>query len=95
MTRNELIKAIYDSKDDWSCPDHPCDLPEEEGNVGECCLRCAEKQLAEYEAKIRAEAIIEFLTFCREHADAYDGNGWSLADLIELNIRFEKEKKDE
>lgn len=89
MTRKELIKAIYDSTDLWACPNDPCDFPEEEGNTGDCCLKCAEKQLAEYEAKI----IIEFLTFCREHADEYDDNGWSMADLIELNVRFQEDQK--
>ena len=62
MTRKELIKAIYDSTDMWACPDHPCDFPEEEGNTGECCWKCAEKQLAEHEAKIRANVIKEYMT---------------------------------
>ncbi len=47
MTREELIKAIY--KDLGLCPDPHCDFLEED------CLECGEKQLAEYEARIRAE----------------------------------------
>lgn len=53
MTREELIKAIY--KDMELCPDRPCDLPEKEGNTGDCCCKCAERQLTEYEAKVRAD----------------------------------------
>lgn len=56
MTREQLIKAIYDNDEQWSCPDNPCDKPEEEGNTGECCMKCAEEQLAWYEQKIRADA---------------------------------------
>lgn len=52
MTREQLIKSIYDNDELWSCPGHPCDLPEEEGNTGECCMKCAEKQLWEYEQRL-------------------------------------------
>lgn len=59
MTREELIKAIYDNEDTLSCPEYACDMPEKEGNTGKCCLRCAEKQLKAYEDKIKAEVIDE------------------------------------
>ena len=62
MTREQLIKAIYDNEDAWSCPEHTCDMPEKEGNTGECCLKCAEKQLKAYEDKIRADAFDEFIS---------------------------------
>lgn len=54
MTRDELIEIIFNDKSNNSCPEYSCDMPEEEGNTGECCRRCAEKQLAEYEGKILA-----------------------------------------
>lgn len=57
MTRDELIKAIYDSEEAWSCPDRPCEIVDESWENN--CMKCAEKQLAEYEAKIRADAIDE------------------------------------
>lgn len=53
MTRDELIKAIYDSNGMRQCPGVYCELVRN-------CMKCAEKQLAEYEAKVRAEAIEEF-----------------------------------
>lgn len=52
MTREELIKAIYDNEDTSNCPEYSCDMPEKEGNTGECCLKCAEKQLKAYEDRI-------------------------------------------
>lgn len=74
MTRKELIKAIYNSTDLWSCPADPCDFPEEEGNTGDCCLKCAEKQLAEYEANVRkdfAEKIKNHLIrYCHSRLEA-------------------------
>lgn len=54
MTRDELIEIIFNDTSNHSCPEYSCDMPEEEGNTGECCRRCAEKQLAEYEGKILA-----------------------------------------
>lgn len=85
MTRDELIKAIYDSDEAWSCLDCPCDLPEEEGNTGDCCLKCAEKQLAQYEAKVRAETI-EFISdkLIYPLLDEYDRGLWEHIDYIEL-----------
>lgn len=59
MTRKELINAINSNEDAWSCPEYYCDMPELEGNAGECCLKCAEKQLKDYEDEIRAAAIDE------------------------------------
>lgn len=59
MTREELIEAIWDNEDAWSCPKYNCDEPEEEGNTGECCKKCAENLLIEYEKQIRAEVIAE------------------------------------
>lgn len=58
MTRDELIKAINDNDERWSCPEYSCDKPEEEGNTGECCLKCAESQLDQYEQEIRKEAVL-------------------------------------
>lgn len=52
MTRKDLIEIISNDTSCFSCPEYSCDMPEEEGNTGECCRRCAEKQLAEYEGNI-------------------------------------------
>lgn len=60
MTRENLIQAIYDNEDAWSCIEHNgCDKPEEEGNTGDCCWACAEKQLQHYEKRKREEVIDE------------------------------------
>lgn len=64
MTREELIKAINDNEERWSCPEYSCDKPDEEDNTGECCLKCAEKQLSEYEKQIREKAFDEIRKAC-------------------------------
>lgn len=48
MTRDNLIQAIYNNEDPWSCPDTECTCP---------CIECAEMQLKEYEESIEAAAI--------------------------------------
>lgn len=65
MTRKQLVKAIHDSKDGWSCPKHPCDFPEKENNTGDCCWKCAEKQLAEYEEKFKKAAFLALSKNCK------------------------------
>lgn len=53
MSREELINIIFDNTDIATCPEYNCcGKPEEEGNTGECCLKCADKQLKEYEDKL-------------------------------------------
>lgn len=56
MNRNELIQVIYNDTSSATCPGCNCDKPEQEGNTGECCMKCAEEQLAEYEQKIYNQA---------------------------------------
>lgn len=53
MTRENLIEAISECDKGWSCPSPStgCDLPEYEGNTGDCCRKCAERLLDEYENK--------------------------------------------
>lgn len=58
MTRKNLIGAIYDNEEEWSCA-YTCPHTMEEENPEEVCWRCAEKQLAEYEQQIRAEVFKE------------------------------------
>lgn len=61
MTRDELVKAIYDSCEDWSCPDnHSCESIED-GSPAVLCMQCADKLLKEYEAKIKADAVNEII----------------------------------
>lgn len=55
MTREELIDCINDDINPRTCPEYSCNMPEEENNVGKCCRECAEKQLEDYEEKIRAD----------------------------------------
>lgn len=59
--RDNIIKAIFDNENNWSCPEYRCDMPEKEGNTGECCLKCAEKILKEYENKIKTDVIDEYI----------------------------------
>lgn len=62
MTRSELIKAIFENGDSWSCP---------EGEICEkstSCEACAEKQIAEYEKQIRAKALDDFVKKCEKAA---------------------------
>lgn len=73
MTRKQLIKAINDNEEEWSCPEYSCNMPDEEGNTGECCWKCAEKQLKKYEDKIRADAIDDYTEWLRKaHADFHE-----------------------
>lgn len=69
MTREQLIKAIYDNDDAWSCPEYSCDMPEKEGNTGKCCWDCAEKQLKAYEGEIRADVIEKVLEELEEERE--------------------------
>lgn len=97
MTRNELIMAIYDNEDAWSCPEYNCDKPEGEGNTGKCCWECAERSLAKYDAKVRADAEKEYNAQLEkweaEHTDAlYRAEMKGRADAIEeykKKIEFE------
>lgn len=51
----------------------------------------------DYEKRIRADTIDEFLTYVRDNADRYSqhkpNEGFSLAELIMLGTDFEKEQK--
>lgn len=89
MTREELIKAIYDNDDAWSCPEHTCDMPEKEGNTGECCWDCAEKQLKAYEDKIRADVIDEFSLLMKESMN-HDWATTKICDMQIYNRLFDK-----
>lgn len=60
MTRENLIKAIYDNDERWSCsePDS-CSLVEE-GEPKEVCMKCAERMLDRYEQEIREKALEDY-----------------------------------
>lgn len=66
MTRENLLQAIYDNEDDWSCQ-YTCPHTMEEENPQDVCMKCAEKQLKEYEDKIRADAIDDCKTILKSH----------------------------
>lgn len=55
MTREDLIAIIYNDNSSISCPEYSCDTSEEEASFSKCCMTCAERQLAEYKDKIRAD----------------------------------------
>lgn len=58
MTREELIKVITRSADKSTCPSYPsCNF---EGSRKNRCMKCAEKQLEEYEGQIINKAIDKF-----------------------------------
>lgn len=56
MTREELIKVIYKSAEESTCPIHTC----HELYGEDSCLKCAEKLLAEYEKQIYNKALEDF-----------------------------------
>ena len=68
MTREELIECINDDLFPRSCPVYNCNLPEENDSA---CRICAEKQLKEYEDKIRAEAIDDCLIVIRKNQSKF------------------------
>lgn len=60
MTRENLLQAIYDNADEWSCA-YSCQYDMKEENPKIVCMDCANKLLKEYEQQIRADAIEEFV----------------------------------
>jgi len=89
MTRENIIQAIFDNENNWSCPEYSCDKPEEEGNTGECCLKCAEKMLEEYEKHIKLDAIERFADSILCELD--NGVGGNIEDFIIESVQFMKE----
>lgn len=59
MTREELIKIIYDSCSTASCPE-PMNC--EKLSETDSCLTCTDKILSEYEQELRKEAV----SWCRK-----------------------------
>ncbi|MBQ0074524.1 MAG: hypothetical protein KBT34_10045 [Prevotella sp.] len=59
ITRYNLIQAIYDNVDTWSCQS-PCPHRMEEEKPECMCYTCAEQKLKEYENSIRRQMIDEF-----------------------------------
>lgn len=53
MTREELVKAIYDNGDMWSCPNN-CGYGGNPLEINEC-MKCSEHQLTAYENSIRED----------------------------------------
>lgn len=88
MTRENLLQAIYDNEDDWSCQ-YTCPHTMEEENPQDVCMKCAEKQLKDYEDKIRAE--VEQETYERAYKEGYekgDSDG-RFFERVELQKAFE------
>ncbi len=67
MTREDLLGII--ERSDY-CPRKPCGLPEAEGNTGECCKKCAEEALADYECNIKTRRITKE-TACEVLVDSF------------------------
>lgn len=61
MTREQLVGAIYENNEDWSCPSEYC--------FADTCLDCADLQLTAYEAEVRAKAIEEVISLARVEID--------------------------
>lgn len=57
MTNREIILHCLKENTDVTCRKSPCDKPEQEGNTGECCDKCALGILEEYEREMRSKAI--------------------------------------
>lgn len=91
MTRKNLIQAIYDNTDSWSCAS-PCPNMMEKYTSLDALIKCAENLLAEYEAQIRAEAIAEFAELIKEHIDLNGTN--ASRDCMRMAI-FSKHYIDE
>lgn len=83
MTREQLIQAIYDNDDMWSCPNHSCGNAEHDN-----CMECAERQLAEYEHKVGADALNVLLT--RAADKAIDTEIGKIIHLNELRLIVEQ-----
>ena len=88
MSREELVKAIYDSCADWTCPDnHSCERIED-GSPAVLCMQCADKLFKEYEDKIRADGYHKaesdyFAKTQKDREDAYNcGYETGRADAI-------------
>lgn len=74
MTREKLVKIIYDSEKLWSCKATNCSLT---------CRECAEKQLSDYEKQIREsvyDKILDFCEICGEHTSSCKGCQYLDAD---------------
>lgn len=57
MTNREIILHCLKEDTDVTCRKSPCGKPEQEGNTGECCDKCALGILEEYEREVRSKAI--------------------------------------
>lgn len=57
MKNREIILHCLKENTDVTCRKSPCDKPEQEGNTGECCDKCALGILEEYEREVRSKAI--------------------------------------
>lgn len=89
MTREDLVAIIYNDKSIKSCPEYTCDTSEEEANFEVVCMTCAERQLNEYENKIRAderakviEKVKEIVTTICKRYEPY-----TITDDLRLNAR--------
>lgn len=98
MTRGQLIRAIYDNEDVWSCPYYSCDIPEKQCNTAECCWDCAEKLLKAYEVEIQIDAIdiaIHHLYNSKVncHQDYFDGIDFAIGVLSSVADQFKGAKQ--
>lgn len=57
MTNREIILHCLKENTDVTCRKYSCDKPEQEGNTGECCDKCALRILEEYEREVKSKAI--------------------------------------
>lgn len=65
LNRENLVKAIFDSDETWSCPNYNCTFDKEK------CMKCADEQLREYEEELISSGI-EQTEFDRKFDEAVD-----------------------
>lgn len=95
MTRENLIQAIYENKDEWSCA-YSCQYTMEEENPRDVCMKCAERLLTEYEQKIRAEALKPIQKLLDDwFFDRVDDPNWVLSQISICIFNKTKEQNNE
>ncbi len=94
MTREQLIKAIYDNDEQWSCPDNPCEKPEEVGAVMDTMAYLTYKDVLPYfyeshisQKMLRNEDSVKMLEIIQGSRYNDIGIPYGLSDSIRGTIR--------
>lgn len=96
MTVKEIILKCLDENTDVTCRHKPCDLPEKEGNTGECCHKCSLEILKEYEKEIKNKILDDFVNKAEETKKHYTDTFTDyLCSGINMCINLAKELRRE